>query len=52
MRENERKDEKRILDGSHSVDRINWSLVIPVNRQVQSDGVSDVYFDVALILSK
>ena len=40
------------IDGSHSVDRINCSLVIPINRQMQSDGVSDIYFDVALILSK
>ena len=44
MRENERNDEKRIIDGSHSVDHINCSLVIPVNRQVQSDGVSDNNF--------
>ena len=40
------------IDGSCAVDRINWSLVIPINRQMQSDGDSDVYFDVELILSK
>ena len=40
------------IDGSCSVDRINCSLVFPINRQMQSDGVSDVYFDVAFILSK
>ena len=37
-------------DGSCSFDRINCSLVIPINRQMQSDGDSDVYFDVELIL--
>ena len=31
------------IDGSYSVVRINCSLVIPVNRQMQSDGVSDIY---------
>ena len=40
------------IDGSCSVDRINCSLVIPINRQMQSDGVSDVSFNVVLILSK
>ena len=40
------------IDGSCSVDRINCSLVIPINRQMQSDGVSDIYFNVALTLSK
>ena len=40
------------IDGSHSVGRINCSLVTPVSRQTQSDGViSDVYFNVAMILS-
>ena len=36
------------IDGSSSVGRINCSLVIPINRQMQNDG----YFAVALILSK
>ena len=40
------------IDSSCSVDHINCSLLIPINRQMQSDGVSDVYFDVAVILSK
>ena len=40
------------IDGSCFVDRINCNLVIPINRQMQSDGVSDFYFDVALTLSK
>ena len=40
------------IDGSRSVGRINCSLVTPVSRQTQSDGViSDVYFDVEMILS-
>ena len=30
-------------DGTCSVDLINCSLVIPINREMQSDGVSDVY---------
>ena len=34
----------RYIDSSRSVDRINWSLVIPVKRQRQSDGISDIYF--------
>ena len=29
---------KVFIDGSCSVDRINWSLVIPINRHRQSDG--------------
>ena len=40
------------IDGSRSVDRTNCSLVSPVNRQRQGDGISDAYFDVAMILSK
>ena len=32
------------IDGSRSVDRINCGLVIPINRQMQSDGESDVYY--------
>ena len=40
------------IDDSCFVDRINCSLVIPINIQMQSDGVSDIYFDVALVLSK
>ena len=40
------------IDGSRSFVHINCSLVIPINRQMQSDGDSDVYFDVELILSK
>ena len=32
--------------------RINCSLVIQINRQMQSDVVSEVYFDVELVLSK
>ena len=36
---------KSLIDGSCSVDQINCSLVIPINRQMQSDdGVSDVLF--------
>ena len=37
---------------SCSVDRINCSLVIPVNRQRQSDGYQCHLFNVAVILSK
>ena len=33
-----RKEGKKYINGSCSVDRINCSLVIPVNRQRQSDG--------------
>ena len=39
-------------DGSCSVDCINCGLVIPINRQMRSDGVSDIYFNVALTLSE
>ena len=45
-------DQKIYIGGSCYVDHILCCLVIPINRQMQSDGVSDVYFDVALILSK
>ena len=38
--------------GSCSVDSINCSLVIQVSRQRQSDALSEVYLDVAVILSK
>ena len=35
------------IDGSSSVNHVNDSLVIPNNRQVQSDGLS--VFEVAMI---
>ena len=36
------------IDGSRSVGCISCSLVSPINRQRQTDSVSDVYFDVAV----
>ena len=47
-----RIENRLYIDGSRSVGGINCSLVIPINRQMQSDGDSDVYFDVELMLSK
>ena len=38
------------IDGCHAVGRINYSQVTPVSRQTQSDGYSDIYFDVAMRL--
>ena len=40
------------IDGSCPVERIRYSLVIPIMWTVHSDGYQCVYFDVEVILSK